>query len=72
MELRSNFSSFSAISCYLLLDFHVKPGTRFSLRDKRIFEISEVEILSLLYLNLRWAHMSESTFSDIAIHGLRL
>ena len=29
---------------YLLLDFHVKAGTRFSLRDKRLFEISEVEI----------------------------
>ena len=29
---------------YMLLDFHVKAGTRFSLRDKRLFEISEVEI----------------------------
>ena len=29
---------------YILLDFHVKAGTRFSLRDKRLFEISEVEI----------------------------
>ena len=29
---------------YLLLDFLVKAGTRFSLRDKRLFEISEVEI----------------------------
>ena len=35
---------FSTISFYLLLDFHVKAGTRFSLRDKRLFEISEVEI----------------------------
>ena len=25
-------------------DFHVKAGTRSSLRDKRLFEISEVEI----------------------------
>ena len=33
------------IFCYLLLDFHVKTGTRFSLRDKRVFEISEVEIM---------------------------
>ena len=24
--------------------FHVKTGTRFSLRDKRLFEISEVDI----------------------------
>ena len=29
---------------YLLLDFHVLAGTRFSLRDKRLSEISEVEI----------------------------
>ena len=35
---------FSTILCYLLLDFHVKTGTSFSLRDKRLFEISEVEI----------------------------
>ena len=29
---------------YLLLDLHVQAGTRFSLRDKRLFEISEFEI----------------------------
>ena len=34
---------FHNIFC-MLLDFHVKAGTRFSLRDKRLFEISEVEI----------------------------
>ena len=28
----------------LLSEFHVKTGTRFSLRDKRYFEISEFEI----------------------------
>ena len=28
---------------YLLLDFHAKTRTRFSLRDKRLFEINEVE-----------------------------
>ena len=28
----------------MFLDFHVKTGTRISLRDKRLFEISEVEI----------------------------
>ena len=27
-----------------MLDFHVKTGTRFALRGKRLFEISEVEI----------------------------
>ena len=29
---------------YLLLDFYVKRRTRFSVRDKRLFEIIEVEI----------------------------
>ena len=35
---------FSIIFCYLLLAFHVKTMIRLSLRDKRLFEISEVEI----------------------------
>ena len=49
MEKRRN-CSFGAISplfrniFYLLLDFHVYAGTRFSLRDKRLFEISDFEI----------------------------
>ena len=30
--------------CYLMLDFYVKTRIRFSLRDKRLFEITEVEI----------------------------
>ena len=34
------FSIFS----FLMLDFYVKTRIRFSLRDKRLFEISEVEI----------------------------
>ena len=38
------FLLFSTIFFYQLIDFHVKAGTRFSLRDKRLFEISEFEI----------------------------
>ena len=34
----------TSIFCYLFLDFHVKTGTRISLRYKRLFEISEIEI----------------------------
>ena len=41
--LRSNFSFFPQYFNNLLLDFHVDTGTRFSLRDKRLFEISDVE-----------------------------
>ena len=44
MLLRSNFSPLSTIFCYMILDFDVKTGIRFSLRDKRLFEITEVEI----------------------------
>ena len=32
---KEQFLLFSTIFCYLLLDFHVKTGTIFSLRDKR-------------------------------------
>ena len=38
------FLLLSTIFCYLMLDFYVKTGIRFSLRDKRFFEITEVEI----------------------------
>ena len=33
-------------SFYLLLDFHVLAGTRFSLRDKQLFEITRVNCMS--------------------------
>ena len=35
----------STILCYLILDFYVKTRIRFSLRDKRLFKITEVEIM---------------------------
>ena len=38
------FLLFSTIFRYLMLDFFVKTRIRFSLRDKRLFEITEVEI----------------------------
>ena len=38
------FLPLSTIFYYLLLDFYVKTGIRFSHRDKRLFEITEVEI----------------------------
>ena len=45
VEKRSNFSSYIYIFWYMLLDFDVRTGVRFSLRDKRLFEISEVKIM---------------------------
>ena len=38
------FLLLSTIFCYLMLDFYVKTRIRFSLRDKRLFKIIEVEI----------------------------
>ena len=52
MEKR-RYCSFGAISplstifCHLLLAVHVKTVTRFSVRDKRLYEISEVEIIEV-------------------------
>ena len=38
------FLLLSTIFYYLMLDFYAKTRFRFSLRDKRLFEILEVEI----------------------------
>ena len=46
------FLHFPTIFCYLMLDFYVKTGTRFSLRDKRLFEITEVEITRVDCINI--------------------
>ena len=45
------------IFSYLILDFYVKTRIRFSLRDKRLFEITEVEItrvdcISILFYSI--------------------
>ena len=38
------FLLLSTIFCYLMLNFYVKKRIRFFLRDKQLFEITEVEI----------------------------
>ena len=43
----------STIFCYLMLDFYVKTRIRFSLRDKRLFEITEVEITRVDCIQIR-------------------
>ena len=49
---KEQFLLFSTIFCCLMIDLSVKTGTRFSLRDKPLFEISEFEItrVDLCYL----------------------
>ena len=44
MEKGEKFLFLSTIFSYLKLDFYVKTRIRFSLQDKRVFEITEVEI----------------------------
>ena len=44
IALEEQFLPLSTIFYDLMLDFYVKTGIRFSLRDKRLFEITEVEI----------------------------
>ena len=41
---KEQFLLLSTIFFYLMLDFYVETWIRFSLRDKRLFEITEVEI----------------------------
>ena len=47
----------STIFYYLILDFYVKTGIRFSLRDKRLFEIIEVEITRVDCIIFRFVEM---------------
>ena len=62
------FLSLSTIFYYLMLDFHVKTGIRLSLREKRLFEITEVEITRVDYTNI----ISENTETTAKIKGMLL
>ena len=61
------FLLLSTIFCYLMLDFYVKTGIRFSLRDKRLFEITGVEITRVdciyIYIDKKSTNADESTFA---------
>ena len=54
------FLLLSTIFCYLMLDFFVKTRIRFSLPDKRLLEITEVEItrVNCIYC----AHIAKGAF----------
>ena len=57
----------STIFCYLMLDFYVKTMIRFSLRDKRLFEITEVEITRVDCICILVLFDSKSDPSGLAI-----
>ena len=51
------FLLLSTIVCYLMLDFYVKTRISFSLRDKRLFEITEVEIMRVDCISVTDYHL---------------
>ena len=48
------FHPLSTIFYYLMLNFYVKTGIRFSFRDKRLFEITEVEITRVDCITIKY------------------
>ena len=70
------FLPLSTIFYYLMLDFYVKTGIRFSLRDKRLFEITEVEITRVYCICLKTSKDSierisvGSVIEKLAEHGI--
>ena len=62
---QEQFLLFPTIFCNLILDFCVKTGTRFSLRDKRLFEITEVEITRVDCMEISKKRSVNSAFIKI-------
>ena len=56
---REQFLLLSTIFCYLMLDFYIKTRIRFFLRDKRFFEITEVEITRVHCISASFEVMME-------------
>ena len=63
IALEEQFLPLSTIFYYLMLDFYVKIGIRFSLRDKRLFEIIEVEITRVDFIKFVFTNMFYMAFS---------
>ena len=56
------FLLLSTIFSYLMLDFYVKTRIRFSLRDKRLFEMTEVDITRVYCIETVFAQISRSEY----------
>ena len=61
---KEQFLLFSTIFCCLLVDLCIKTGTRFSLRDKRLFEISEFEITRVDCIFKTKSCFTSATFNE--------
>ena len=71
------FLPLSTIFYYLMLDFYVKTGIRFSVRDKRLFEITEVEITRVdciykksFYIDVTYPRVLDSSVSHCLMDAL--
>ena len=62
------FFLLSTIFCYLMLDFYVQTGIRFSLRDKRLFEITEVEITRVDCIKMFEMYTENDSKMETTIH----
>ena len=62
---QEQFLLLPTIFCYLMLDCYVKTRIRFSLRDKWIFEIIEVEItrVDCIYISISLSHFRPHDFA---------
>ena len=58
---QEQFLLLSTIFSYLMLDFYVKTRIRFSLRNERLFEITEVEItrVDCIFLSMKFLYIHE-------------
>ena len=64
---KEQFLPLSTIFYNLMLDFYVKTGIRFSLRDKRLFEITEVEITRVDCISKREKNLGSVVQSIISL-----
>ena len=71
---KEQFLLFSTIFYCLLVDLCVKTGTRFSLRDKRLFAISEFEITGVdcIQMGLRRKYCDLRLSSESNLYTYRL
>ena len=61
---QEQFLLLSTIFSYLMLDFYVKTRTKFSLRDKRLFELIKFEIISIFHGCMVWIEKSVTRVTD--------
>ena len=64
------FLLLAIISCYLMLDIYLS-GIRFSLREKRLREITEFEITRVDYVSKFYKAASANKQNNVVVYGKR-